>query len=86
MSQSWMQDGWESRHLKKAKATYGEKQINTRRIEKHWRKINYNKSGYAQAYAGELAQVRKMKNMVSGAKLILFFSGASGFTLFNTFW
>jgi len=28
-----------------------------------------NKSGYAQAYAGELAQVRKMKNMVSGAKL-----------------
>ncbi len=28
-----------------------------------------NKSSYAQAYAGELAQVRKMKNMVSGAKL-----------------
>jgi len=28
-----------------------------------------NKSGYAQAYAGELAQVRKMTNMVSGAKL-----------------
>ena len=28
-----------------------------------------NKTGYAQAYAGELAQVRKMKNMVSGAKL-----------------
>ena len=28
-----------------------------------------NKSGYAQAYAGELDQVRKMKNMVSGAKL-----------------
>ena len=28
-----------------------------------------NKDGYAQAYAGELAQVRKMKNMVSGAKL-----------------
>lgn len=28
-----------------------------------------NKNGYAQAYAGELAQVRKMKNMVSGAKL-----------------
>jgi division protein CdvB (Snf7/Vps24/ESCRT-III family) len=28
-----------------------------------------NKPGYAQAYAGELAQVRKMKNMVSGAKL-----------------
>jgi division protein CdvB (Snf7/Vps24/ESCRT-III family) len=28
-----------------------------------------NKSGYAQAYAGELTQVRKMKNMVSGAKL-----------------
>jgi len=28
-----------------------------------------NKRGYAQAYAGELAQVRKMKNMVSGAKL-----------------
>ena len=28
-----------------------------------------NKSAYAQAYAGELAQVRKMKNMVSGAKL-----------------
>jgi len=28
-----------------------------------------NKNGYAQAYAVELAQVRKMKNMVSGAKL-----------------
>lgn len=28
-----------------------------------------NKTGYAQAYAGELAQVRKMKNMVGGAKL-----------------
>ena len=28
-----------------------------------------NKTVYAQAYAGELAQVRKMKNMVSGAKL-----------------
>jgi len=28
-----------------------------------------NKDGYAKAYAGELAQVRKMKNMVSGAKL-----------------
>jgi len=28
-----------------------------------------NKNIYAQAYAGELAQVRKMKNMVSGAKL-----------------
>ena len=28
-----------------------------------------NKPVYAQAYAGELAQVRKMKNMVSGAKL-----------------
>ncbi len=28
-----------------------------------------NRSSYAQAYAGELAQVRKMKNMVSGAKL-----------------
>ena len=28
-----------------------------------------NKDSYAQAYAGELAQVRKMKNMVSGAKL-----------------
>ena len=28
-----------------------------------------NKNAYAQAYAGELAQVRKMKNMVSGAKL-----------------
>ena len=28
-----------------------------------------NKSAYAQAYAGELTQVRKMKNMVSGAKL-----------------
>lgn len=28
-----------------------------------------NKSGYAHAYAGELAQVRKMKNMVGGAKL-----------------
>ena len=29
----------------------------------------HNKNVYAQAYAGELAQVRKMKNMVSGAKL-----------------
>ena len=29
----------------------------------------HNKNGYAQAYAGELAQVRKMKNMVGGAKL-----------------
>ena len=29
----------------------------------------HNKNGYAHAYAGELAQVRKMKNMVSGAKL-----------------
>ncbi len=28
-----------------------------------------NNNTYAQAYAGELAQVRKMKNMVSGAKL-----------------
>ena len=28
-----------------------------------------NQTGYAQAYAGELTQVRKMKNMVSGAKL-----------------
>ena len=28
-----------------------------------------NKPVYAQAYAGELAQVTKMKNMVSGAKL-----------------
>ena len=28
-----------------------------------------NQTGYAQAYAGELAQVRKMKNMVGGAKL-----------------
>jgi len=28
-----------------------------------------NKNSYAHAYAGELAQVRKMKNMVSGAKL-----------------
>jgi len=28
-----------------------------------------NKASYAQAYAGELTQVRKMKNMVSGAKL-----------------
>ena len=28
-----------------------------------------NKNAYAQAYASELAQVRKMKNMVSGAKL-----------------
>lgn len=28
-----------------------------------------NKNSYAQAYAGELTQVRKMKNMVSGAKL-----------------
>ena len=28
-----------------------------------------NNHGYAQAYAGELTQVRKMKNMVSGAKL-----------------
>ncbi|MFQ5782564.1 MAG: Snf7 family protein [Nitrosopumilus sp.] len=28
-----------------------------------------NNNGYAHAYAGELAQVRKMKNMVGGAKL-----------------
>ncbi len=28
-----------------------------------------NKNGYAHAYAGELAQVRKMKNMIGGAKL-----------------
>ena len=28
-----------------------------------------NKNVYAQAYAGELTQVRKMKNMISGAKL-----------------
>ena len=28
-----------------------------------------NKTAYAQAYAGELTQVRKMKNMVGGAKL-----------------
>jgi division protein CdvB (Snf7/Vps24/ESCRT-III family) len=28
-----------------------------------------NKTGYAHAYAGELTQVRKMKNMVGGAKL-----------------
>jgi division protein CdvB (Snf7/Vps24/ESCRT-III family) len=28
-----------------------------------------NKLSYAKAYAGELTQVRKMKNMVSGAKL-----------------
>jgi len=28
-----------------------------------------NNSGYAHAYAGELTQVRKMKNMVGGAKL-----------------
>ena len=28
-----------------------------------------NKPSYAQAYASELTQVRKMKNMVSGAKL-----------------
>jgi len=28
-----------------------------------------NKTSYAHAYAGELTQVRKMKNMVSGAKL-----------------
>jgi len=28
-----------------------------------------NHTGYAQAYAVELAQVRKMKNMISGAKL-----------------
>ena len=28
-----------------------------------------NKPAYAKAYAGELTQVRKMKNMVSGAKL-----------------
>ena len=28
-----------------------------------------NNNSYAQAYAGELAQVRKMSNMISGAKL-----------------
>ena len=30
-----------------------------------------NNSSYAQAYASELTQVRKMKNMISGAKLSL---------------
>ena len=29
----------------------------------------HNRTGYAHAYASELAQVRKMKNMIGGAKL-----------------
>ena len=50
--------------------------INDKLVKKHdaiFEKIvnaqRNNKNSYAQAYAGELAQVRKMKNMVSGAKL-----------------
>ncbi len=50
--------------------------INEKLVKKHdyiFEKIvnaqRNNRSSYAQAYAGELAQVRKMKNMVSGAKL-----------------
>jgi len=46
--------------LRKKHDTIFEKIVNAQRN---------NKNSYAQAYAGELAQVRKMKNMVSGAKL-----------------
>jgi division protein CdvB (Snf7/Vps24/ESCRT-III family) len=46
--------------LKKKHDTIFEKIVNAQRN---------NRPSYAQAYAGELAQVRKMKNMVSGAKL-----------------
>ena len=46
--------------LKKKHDTIFEKIVNAQRN---------NKTSYAQAYAGELAQVRKMKNMVGGAKL-----------------
>jgi len=46
--------------LKKKHDTIFEKIVNAQRN---------NKPSYAQAYAGELSQVRKMKNMVSGAKL-----------------
>ena len=46
--------------LKKKHDTIFEKIVNAQRN---------NKPSYAQAYAGELTQVRKMKNMVSGAKL-----------------
>lgn len=46
--------------LHKKHDTIFEKIVNAQRNNKH---------GYAQAYAGELAQVRKMKNMISGAKL-----------------
>lgn len=46
--------------LKKKHDTIFEKIVNAQRK---------NQTGYAQAYAGELAQVRKMKNMVGGAKL-----------------
>lgn len=38
-------------------------------FEKIVRAQRDNKPGYAQAYAGELAQVRKMQNMVGGARL-----------------
>ena len=46
--------------LQKKHDTIFEKIVNAQR---------HNKNSYAQAYAGELAQVRKMKNMVSGARL-----------------
>lgn len=46
--------------LKKKHDTIFEKIVNAQKN---------NKNSYAQAYASELAQVRKMKNMVSGAKL-----------------
>ena len=46
--------------LRKKHDTIFEKIVNAQRN---------NKNSYAQAYAGELSQVRKMKNMVSGAKL-----------------
>lgn len=46
--------------LKKKHDTIFEKIVNAQRN---------NKPSYAQAYASELTQVRKMKNMVSGAKL-----------------
>ena len=49
-----------NKKLQKKHDTIFEKIVNAQRN---------NKPSYAQAYAGELTQVRKMKNMVSGAKL-----------------
>ena len=49
-----------NKKLQKKHDTIFEKIVNAQRN---------NKPSYAQAYAGELTQVRKMKNMVGGAKL-----------------